>query len=190
MENYVLKYIIPAYIMHLYTPQEDILGVKFGIGFDGQLINSLIPENDDVLDKFRQIAKRNGDTTYYHPISTCFPLPCLSDGGSRFDVYCDKNYADYPAGASLNDLITIYFYSAMEFVKSNYATDNSKPVKEYCLPLNEFNSGNHYLLAYDKVITFILNAKPDDMEEYSFRFVYSDISGKEMMHDAIFKRGY
>jgi hypothetical protein len=173
MENYVLKYYILFDYSNIFIepPKKDSAGISFETRFySSELVNPLFPENEEMVAKFREIAKNNGDTAYYRPISTCFPYTCLPDKAGRFDVYCDREYAGYSAKTSLNELITIRFYSAEDFVRSDYT---SIPVQQYNMPLTEFNAGNYYLVA-SNYIYFILNEKPDYPSEYEFIFTYSD----------------
>jgi hypothetical protein len=173
MENYVLKYYTFSEYSNIFVNiiEEDSAGICFDLQFyNGEIVNCILPKNEDMLVKFREIAKYNGDTAYYRPISTCFPYTCLSDKTGRFDIYCDREYAGYPAETLLNDLVTIRFYSAEEFVRSDYV---NAPVKQYSMPLTEFNAGNYYLIVSNH-ISFVLNVKPDYPAEYRFTFTYSD----------------
>jgi hypothetical protein len=176
MENYVLKYYILSDYSSIFitTPEKDSAGVSFEIGFyNNEAISPLLSENEEIHAKFREIARNNGDTAYYRPISTCFPYTCLSDKAGRFDIYCDREYAGYPAETLLNEFVTICFYSVDEFVKSGYISPDT--VKQYCMPLTEFNAGNYYLMASNH-ISFVLKVKPDYPAEYRFIFTYSDSS--------------
>jgi hypothetical protein len=177
MESYVLKYYILYDYSNIFisTPKEDSAGISFETGFySNELITPLFPEDGDMVAKFREIARNNGDTAYYHPVSTCFPYTCLPDKAGRFDIYCDREYAEYPAETLLNDRITIRFNSAEDFVKSNYT---GIPVRQYCMSLTDFNEGNFRLVASSN-ISFLLSVRPDYPGEYSFVFTYSDSSVK------------
>jgi hypothetical protein len=181
MKNYILKYYTLFDYSNIYidTPEEDSAGIIFKAYFyNGKLINSLFPENEKMLADFHEIAKNNGDTAYYRPISTCFPYTCLTSKAGRFDIYCDTIYAGYSAGTSLNEFVTICFYSAEDFIRNGYvSSDINTPIKQYCMPLTEFNVGNHYLMASNH-ISFILSIKPDRpaLSFYRFVFTYSDNS--------------
>jgi hypothetical protein len=184
MENYVLKYYEHADWSNLYvdTPAKDSSGIKFEAYFyGGNLINSIFPEDENMSAKFREIAKSNGDTAYCRPVSTCFPYTCLSHEAGRFDIYCDKEYAGYPAGTLLNELFTVCYYSAEEFVRSGYVTpDINAPVEQYCKPLTEFNAGKHHLVASNHIY-LVLNIEPDCPAEYVFTFTYYSDSSGEMV---------
>jgi hypothetical protein len=185
MENYVLKYdnLSNSYF-YIYDPVEDSAGFSFKTEFHGgTIINCLFPDNNEkIKSAFRRIAAHNGDTAFYRPISQCFPFTCLSDKAGRFDIYCDMEYAGYPAETPLNEICTIYFYSAEEFVRSNYvAPDIDAPVKQYRMPLNEFNSTEHYLMAATNFY-LVLSVKPDNRPaEYLFTLVYS-FADKQLTH--------
>jgi hypothetical protein len=184
MENYVVKYYGRADYSNLFVdiPTKDSSGIKFEAHFyDGELINSILPENESMLAKFREIAKYNGDTSYYRPISTCFPYTCLPYEAGRFDICCDREYAGHPAGTSLNELFTVYYYSAEEFVRRGYViSDINTPVEQYCKPLIEFNAGTHHLVASNHIY-LVLNIEPDYSAEYTFTFTYSSDSFGEMI---------
>jgi hypothetical protein len=174
MENYVLKYYILYDYSNIFitTTEEDSAGVSFEIGFyNNEPITPLLSENEETLAKFREIAKNNGDTAYYHPISTCCPYTCLANKIGRFDIYCEREYAGYPAETLLNEFVTICFYSVEEFVKSGYVDTDS--VKRYCMPLTEFNAGSYYLVTSNH-ISFDLKLKPEYPAEYLFILTYSD----------------
>jgi hypothetical protein len=172
MENYVLKYYSDYSSLFVDIPVIDSAGIKFESYFyNGELINCIFPQNDNMLLKFREIAKYNGDTTFYRPISQCFPYTCLAREIGRFDICCDIEYAGYPAGTSLNELFTIYYYSAEEFVRNGYYT--TPDIKQYCKPLIEFNSGKYRLVASNHIY-LVLNVKPDYSAQYIFTFTYSD----------------
>jgi hypothetical protein len=191
MENYVLKYFnhTDYSYLYVYPPDQYSSNIRFEVRFgDGEIINSIFPENEAMLSKFREIAAYNGDTAYYSPVSTCFPYTCLSREAGRFDICCDKEYAGYPAEVSLNELFTICYYSAEEFVKSGYVTpDINAPIEQYCKPLTEFNAGRHHLVVSDHIYLF-LNIPPDYPELYMFTFTYSDSSDKIYQHSAYFQR--
>jgi hypothetical protein len=180
MDNYVLKYFVFTDFSSIYISSyttEDSAGIRYDVVFyNGDLIDCIFPKNENMLAKFHEIAKYNGDTAYCRPISTCFPYTCMSDKAGRFDIYCDTVYAGLPAKTSLNEFCTIYFHSAGEFVKSGYAASETDPrLKQYCMPLTEFNSGNHYLVASNS-ISFTLNLKPEP--GWYIMFVsYSDTVG-------------
>lgn len=192
MENYVLKYYVHTDYSSLFVdiPVKDSSGISFETYFyNGIQINSIFPENEEMSAKFREIAKNNGDTAYYRPISTCFPYTCLAREIGRFDICCDKEYAGYSAGTSLNKLFTIYYYSAEEFVRNNYyiTPDINTPVRQYCKSLTEFNAGKYHLVASNHIY-LVLNVKPDYSAEYTFTFTYSDsfvkiVSGSYLVYD-------
>jgi hypothetical protein len=182
MENYVLKYYVFTDFSNIYyidVQTEESSGIKFeAVFYNGELVNPIFPENEDMYAKFREIAEYNGDTAYYRPVSTCFPYACLPHEAGRFDICCDAEYGGYPAGTSLNEFVTVYFYSAEEFVKSAYAAEYANaPLKQYSKPLTEFNAGKHALVA-SSGISFVLNIKPDYPAEYRFTFTYSGSSGE------------
>jgi hypothetical protein len=184
MENYVLKYYTHTNYSNLFvdTPSKDSFDIKFEVHFyGGELINSILPENEEMLAEFRDIAKYNGDTSYYQPISTCFPYTCLSYEAGQFNISCDMEYAGYPAETSLNELFTIYYYSAEDFVRGGYVTpDINMPIEQYCKPLIEFNAGKYNLVASNHIY-LVLNIKPDYPAEYMFTFTYYSDSSGEMV---------
>jgi hypothetical protein len=193
MENYVLKYYKHTDYSYLFVdiPVKDSSGIKFQSCFyNGELINSIFPLDDNMLVKFREIAKYNGDTAYYRHISQCFPYTCLAHEIGRFDISCNKEYAGYSAGTSLNDMFTICYYSAEEFIRNGYDVNQdikASTVKQYCKPLTEFNTGTHHLVASNHIY-LILNVNPDYSAEYMFTFTYSDslvkiVSGSYLLYD-------
>ena len=181
MENYVLKYTTSPSIYVFYVGANS-LSLKFKADLTGSMLNSMLPEDETELAEFREIARRNGDTAYYRPISTCFPYTCLADEAGRFNISCDRDYAGYSAGSSLNDLCSIQFYSAMDFVAGGYS--GSDKIEQYSLPLTEFNQGKHYLVSGSK-IEFLLPLESEISGKYWFYFTYSDGS-EESEHSIMF----
>jgi hypothetical protein len=182
MENYVLKYytLYDWSSIFITMQEEDSTGVSFEIGFyNNEPITPLLSENEEALAKFREIAKNNGDTAYYRPVSTCFPYTCLANKAGRFDIYCTKEYAGYPAETLLNEFITICFYSVEEFVKNGYVGTDT--IQQYCMPLTEFNIGSYHLVTSNH-ISFGLKLKPDHPAEYRFILTYSDDSVELIEH--------
>ena len=173
MENYVIRYINPdsAY-MSVRQSYEDSLDILFEINIRGTIINPVFPENDNMLAEFHKIAADNGDTAYNRPLATCFPYVCFANGESHFNIYCDKQYLEYPAGTSLNEIFLMYSMRADLFVKSGYM--NTDLIKSRYTPLIQFNEEKPYLLSATHSLGLVLNRKPTDTQEYTFHIVYSD----------------
>lgn len=91
------------------------------------------------LNKFTELAHKNGDTTYKEVIDCGnlggrVPLRCFSSVPiTDINITCDKDIdAQHPANSSIDDLFLLLSYSPDKFIKSGYkplGTDNTKSNK-------------------------------------------------------------
>lgn len=75
-------------------------------------------------ERFLKIAERNGDRNYnrYEDIDNWCNRTACADNFKSMQVKCLNGSWDekHPAGSSLNDIITIKYYSVADFIKKGY----------------------------------------------------------------------
>ena len=194
--NYVQKYleIDSAFTFSVSEfNDEDSAHIRCVLSFRSRLISNF---SDDSLvrAKFSRYAAMNRDTNYFQPIGTCFIETCLPFGGNRFDVYCEQDYGEIPAGQSLNDVFTIYCSSVQKFVESGYSEPSPNDAgyishERIDDTLTNFNRLNIRLLStYNMQLHFW--AIPLEPGDYKFIFKYSDDSGVELTDTVAWAKNY
>ncbi len=163
--------------LYIYLSPNDSTSTEFtSWNRDKALNDSIVRVN---LEKFRTIAKQNGDTAYYRPIESAGP-DCFARRIDRIEIYCKSNYDQlHPKGAALNDICTIKFGSALEYVKSNYTNDNVLYEKSVVqMALTQFNKEKRRLVATQLALKLV--TPPQVTGSYIFTVHYYDEVGKHL----------
>lgn len=141
--------------------------------------------------KFDSLAKAHNDTGYDRE-TLIFVTKCLYRQTKSIHVVSDTDYdASHPAGTPLDDILTITFNSAEDYLKSGYKALDSylgqttcgmndlegRPVKSTQLreSLAEFNQIQRKLIEFGFVFT--PNIAPDQTSTHRFTVTYTNEDG-------------
>jgi hypothetical protein len=193
-ENFIVYYDSPM-AMHstfwaengnLFDPEEMYTADEFSIAFGSdkqgmsdveyQITNIIYknggyPEKDRVFDS---IARVNGDVDYNGASQFLFLTTHrrLKD----MEVTSDADYdAAHPAGASLNDILTIEFRAADDFIANgfSYVATGYRPEEGTFLePLDLFVGKQRRLLAFHFKVAF--EKGPDRPDDHRFTITYTN----------------
>lgn len=155
----------------------DKIGIICSSTSDTNIKNpQVFPTNDCNEELFDQVAADNSDSGYdgYYWDSESYLFSPIS----KFSITCSQDYdANHPAGAILNDITEINYYTAQPFIESNYKNiplgdyEKSRTVE----PLNEFVKKSVNLVRFD--IYLRLTRKPQNAGVYQFTVTYCNADG-------------
>lgn len=135
-------------------------------------------------EKFLAIAEQNRDDEYYgvnwYDSETNFSyIPTAA-----IDVVVLQDYDEtHPAGSSINDILTIDYFSAEPFILSGYKNTwladrcNHAANHSFKTALAEFNTMEANIIE-DLSFSIQLTTAPTNEGLYNFQLTYSDISGE------------
>ena len=134
---------------------------------------------------FYNIAKLYKDTSYNRPVSGVFSI-CLLDTITKISISCLEEYDQrHKAGALLNDIAMIKYYSAKEYIENGYVDPNKESL-DICysgnmkIPLEQFNTNLNYLV---QPLFFIsLTSSPDYTGTYVFLITIKTNGGKSFSY--------
>ncbi|MDR2926660.1 MAG: hypothetical protein LBV41_00405 [Cytophagaceae bacterium] len=112
--------------IQVYVTTVDSFGVQ---GYNDDAIRMWIKGENidnvhDALDEaFKSISKQFGDTCYNRDVVPFINKAIIEE--FFINIACNKDFNDYPAGASLNEVVEFIGSSAYEYVKSGYVNESN-----------------------------------------------------------------
>ncbi len=128
---------------------------------------------------FDEVCAANGDLTFGRKVYLVLGIPNIlayTPDIVSIDVFCNDYYdSEHPAGASLNDYITIEYSAAWNYIKGNYQGNPPTPVRK---TLSELGPQDLRILLYpDCKLDFAI--KPEQLALHSMTITMRLFDGQE-----------
>lgn len=143
-------------------------------------------------EEFRVLSELNNDTEFNYSINHTFDGIVAVNPIISIDLITNDDYdMDHPSGSILNDIVSVTFYDAKNYLKNGYKFDVDAEKPQYSSDilnfervdsLENFNKGDHEFIAVD-YIKLRLKVPPTQAGTYRFSLRCVDVNGKVFYDD-------